>query len=186
MARLLPPQLFFLLTLVVIIHPSYGLKHLKGIALVDEVCRHTSHNEYCVDTIIPKPPLSGERIASTTLGWAQIKALEVGTIIASLLNDSSSILPVAKNPLQAKELLQICWDSNMNTMEDLWIASSLLYNKIINPMIARLYHAANTTRVCQDGLKGTSFTALAAKIEDIIKLCEICVVSTNFFVNGAH
>lgn len=159
---------------------------MKGIALVDEVCRHSSNNEYCVDTIIPKPPLSGEKIAGTTLGWAQIRALEARTIIASLLDDSSSILPVAKNPLQAKELLQICWDSNMNTMEDLWSASSLFYSKNINPMIARLYHAANATRVCQDGLKGAGFTALAAKIEDTIKLCEICVVCTNFFVKGAH
>ncbi|KAK8512220.1 hypothetical protein V6N13_097115 [Hibiscus sabdariffa] len=79
-----------LLILAVIIHPSYGAKHLNGKALVEEICRHTSSHDYCVGTMIPGPPLNVEGIASTALGWAQIRALEAGTLISSLLKDSAS------------------------------------------------------------------------------------------------
>ncbi|KAK8518102.1 hypothetical protein V6N13_027589 [Hibiscus sabdariffa] len=166
-----------LLILAVIIHPSYGAKHLNGEALVEEICRHTSSHEYCVGTMIPGPPLNVEGIASTALGWAQIRALEAGTIISSLLKDSASTDRHGRYRVR----LQKCWDLNMDAMADLWSASGSFYSKNIKAMVNYLYGASRHTKKCQTLISGRNLTSLAAKNNDIIKLSEICVVSTKFF-----
>ncbi|GMI71382.1 hypothetical protein HRI_000807500 [Hibiscus trionum] len=167
----------FLLILVVVVRPSYGAKHLNGEALVEEICQHTSSHEYCVGTMIPGPPLTAEGIASTALGWAQIRALEAGTIISRLIKDSSS----AAHHHHYQVRLQRCWNLNMETMADLWSASSSLYSKNIKAMVNYLYGASRDTKRCQALISGRNLTGLIAKNNDIIKLSEICVVSTKFF-----
>ncbi|KAK8685342.1 hypothetical protein V6N13_041345 [Hibiscus sabdariffa] len=166
-----------LLISVVINQPSYGYKHLNGRDLVEEVCRHTSSQGYCIDTMIPGPPLTAEGIASTALGWAQIRTLEAGTLISGLIKDSVS----TDHPGHYHVRLQRCWDLNMKAMADLWSASSSFYSKNINAMVNYLITASRDTKKCQDLIRGRNLPGLAAKNSDIIKLSEICVVSTKFF-----
>ncbi|KAE8717280.1 hypothetical protein F3Y22_tig00110053pilonHSYRG00021 [Hibiscus syriacus] len=169
----------FLLILAVIIHPSYGAaNHLNDESPVEAVCRHTSSHEYCVGNMVPGAPLTAEGIASTALGWAQIRALEVGTIISSLLKDSASGVHT-NHRYQLR--LQKCWDLNMKAMADLWSANGSFYSKNIKAMVKYLYGAAHDTKRCQVLINGHNLTVLAAKNSDIIKLSEICIVSTKFF-----
>ncbi|KAE8689751.1 hypothetical protein F3Y22_tig00110931pilonHSYRG00035 [Hibiscus syriacus] len=165
-----------LLISVVIIHPSYG-EHLNSKDLVEEVCRHTSSHGYCVGTMIPGPPLTAEGIASTALGWAQIRALEAGTIISNLLKDSAS----ANHPHHYRVRLQRCWDLNMKAMADLWSANNSFYSKNIKAMVNYLFTASHDTKRCQTLIRGRNLTGLASKNYDIIKLSEICAISTKFF-----
>ncbi|KAE8697734.1 hypothetical protein F3Y22_tig00110610pilonHSYRG00185 [Hibiscus syriacus] len=122
-------------------------------------------------------PLTAVGIASTALGWAQIRALEAGTIISSLLKDSASAVHTYRYQLR----LQKCWDLNMKAIVDLWSANDSFYSKNIKAMVKYLYGAARDTKRCQVLISGLDLTGLAAKNSDIIKLTEICIVSTKFF-----
>ncbi|KAK6290559.1 hypothetical protein POUND7_002100 [Theobroma cacao] len=180
LCQILSPLL--LLIFMIIIHPSYADEPdepLRGKDLVNEVCNHTSDYKFCADTLLPSaasaPSATAGEIANTALRFAQVKATDARVLIASLLlkNSSSST---------GRRLLQRCQLDNNKTIRELSSANDDLNSDSIDSMVEDLNNAANATRSCQDTIRETPFSsALDNKNIEVIKLCEIGVVSTKFF-----
>ncbi|OMO66502.1 Pectinesterase inhibitor [Corchorus capsularis] len=175
--------LIILFVIVISIHHSNGdedepAEPLRGQELAKLICNSTSYNKFCVDTLTPvSPDARASDIADSALRLAQVAANDARTIIANLLTDRSS--PIQQ---QERRILQGCQLDNNLATTNLTAASNDLNSDTINSMIDDLNSAANVTKSCQDIIKKTRFLAmLSDKNMDVIRLCDICVVCTQFF-----
>ncbi|OMO66503.1 Pectinesterase inhibitor [Corchorus capsularis] len=176
--------LTFVFVIIFAINPSYGdyddpeeMAPLRGTELAMLICNHTSYNKFCVDKLTPvSPDASARDMADSALHLAQTAAHNTRVVIANLLDSSSSMKQKERRILQKCQL-----DNNVTGMNILAARYGLKLN-IIDSMIDDLNTAGNATKSCQDSIKRTRFSAtLSDKNMDAIRLCKICVVSTQFF-----
>ncbi|XWS55597.1 hypothetical protein CRYUN_Cryun09bG0014400 [Craigia yunnanensis] len=173
-----------LLIFIITIHPSYGDEDdqeptpWRGMDILILVCNYTSDNKFCVDNLSNAaasfPWAKASEITNSALRSGQGRADEARSLIASLLQTTSA-QKINRQPIQICQLL------NNKTIEYLTSAADNLNSDSIDSMVEDLNEAANATKSCQDIIQGPDFSVLANKNSDIIKFCEIAVVSKNFF-----
>ncbi|GMJ01129.1 hypothetical protein HRI_003782100 [Hibiscus trionum] len=183
MARYQPssPGLIYLCLLIlftVTITPSMGV--LNGTELLKEVCNHTSNNAFCVTTLTADPNAGGSQalagdLANAALRSAYTKATQAQSLIAPLLQNST-------NPLD-RDSLQICQSSNNKALSQLSSANNDFNSDSLDFMVELVNSTVDVTKVCLNEIqgKGDHFSLLATVNADLIKLCEICIVSTRYF-----
>ncbi|OMO97339.1 Pectinesterase inhibitor [Corchorus olitorius] len=176
--------LTFVFVIIFAINPSYGdyddpeEMPLRGTELAMLICNHTWYNKFCVDKLTPAgPDARASDITNSALRLAQTAADNTGVVITNLLEDPSSSMKQ-----QERRILQKCQLDNNVTSTNILAAGNDLNSDSINSMIEDINTAGNATKSCQDIIKKTRFSAsLSDKNMDVIRLCEICVVSTQFY-----
>ncbi|XVE96974.1 hypothetical protein REPUB_Repub02eG0270300 [Reevesia pubescens] len=171
-----------LLIFMIIIHSSYGdddHKSLQRRGLLIEVCNQTSDYKFCIDNIFPvprAPPPFGKacEIYHSALFSAQSRANEVQSLMASLLENSSSSVVQP----HARQFLERCQLLNNLAITYLSSANNNVNSDTIDVVVERLNTAANATKSCQGLIQATRFSELANKNSDVIKFCEISIAST--------
>ncbi|XP_017978551.1 PREDICTED: uncharacterized protein LOC18597373 [Theobroma cacao] len=149
---------------------------LNGTELVKEVCNHTSDYAFCAETFNTGGPraLAGD-LANAALRLAQTKASHAQSLIARLLKNATT--PVDRNRLQ------ICQSCSNKAVSELSSANNDFNSDTLDTMVQGMNSAADATKDCQNQIqgRGTYFSGLATINGDLIKLCEICIVSTRYF-----
>ncbi|KAE8727405.1 putative Tetratricopeptide repeat-like superfamily protein [Hibiscus syriacus] len=183
MERYQPPStglihLWPLILLMDIITPSKGV--LNGTELLEQVCNHTSDTVFCVTTLIADPNAGGPQalagdLANAALRSAQTKATHAQALIALLLQNATNSLD--------RHSLQICQSSNNEALSQLSSANNEFNSDSLDSMVGLMNGAAGVTKACLNEIQGRGhhFSLLAAVNADLIKLCEICIVSTRYF-----
>lgn len=181
-------HLRLLIFLFFIICPSMSIALLNGTELLKEVCNHTSNYTFCVATLNADPNASGPHalagdLANAALRLAQTKAKNAQSLIAGLLlrNATSADTTYSED---RNRLLQLCQSSNDKAMSALSSANNEFNSDSVDTMVAEMNRAAYATKDCQNQIQGgisANFSQLTTVNGGLIKLCEICIVSTTYF-----
>ncbi|XP_039030002.1 uncharacterized protein LOC120164324 [Hibiscus syriacus] len=184
MARYQPPSTSFihlwpLILFIAIIIPSKGV--LNSTELLKQVCNQTSNNAFCVTTLTADPNAGGPHalagdLANAALRLAQTKATHAKSLIALLLQNATNSLD--------RNSLQICQSSNNKALSQLSSANNDFNPDSLDSVVELMNGAADITKACLNEIQGRGdhFSLLATVNADLIKLCEICIVSTRRFV----
>ncbi|KAE8726802.1 putative Tetratricopeptide repeat-like superfamily protein [Hibiscus syriacus] len=114
-------------------------------------------------------------LANAALRSAQTKATHAQSLIALLLQNATNSSDVRS--------LQICQSSNNEALSQLSSANNDFNTDSLDSMVELMNAAADVTKACLNEIQGRGhhFSLLAAVNADLIKLCEICIVSTRYF-----
>lgn len=154
---------------------------LNGAELVKEVCGSTSDFGFCFQ-VLSSDANAGARhalakeLVNAALRLAQGKASGSREIIVHQLNNAS--ITAAE-----QQVLQRCEGNSSEVISALSLANSDFNADSIVDMVVQMQNAAAATEDCRVAIEeGTGFfTALEDMIGEVIKLCEIGVVSSKYF-----
>lgn len=161
-------------------HCSSAEGSLNGAELVKEVCGSTSDFGFCFQ-VLSSDANAGARdalakeLVNAALRLAQGKASGSREIIVHQLNNAS--ITAAE-----QQVLQRCQGNSSEVISALSLANSDFNADSIVDMVVQMQNAAAATEDCRVAIQGTGFfTALEDMIGEVIKLCEIGVVSSKYF-----
>lgn len=167
-----------LLILLIYTTPSIGL--LNGTELLKAACNQTSDYAFCYATLAADSNAGGPQalagdLANAALRLAQTKATHAESLMPLLLQNATT--PLDHNRLQ------ICQSSNNKAISQLSSANNDFNSDSLDTMVEEINTAAGATNDCLNEIqgKGTHFSHLATINADLIKLYEICIVSTRYF-----